>query len=92
MKKVPVVDVNKCTGCNACINACPVNAISLAANTVCAKCIKYCIAFTVPCLPKYILFDYERCTSCGLCVKSCSSQAITLMDIDRAIEEKSKNI
>ncbi|HPS58631.1 MAG TPA: 4Fe-4S binding protein [Spirochaetota bacterium] len=84
MKQVPVVDIDKCTRCNACVKACPVNAISVALNTVCAKCIKYCIVLPVPCQPEYISFDYNRCTSCGLCIQSCQQDAVSWADIAEA--------
>lgn len=92
MKQVPVVDVDKCTRCNACVKACPVGAVSVKLNTVCAKCIKYCIAFTVPCLPEYISFDYDRCTSCGLCIQSCVQGAVLWADIAEAEAAKLMNI
>lgn len=92
MKKVPVVDVDKCTRCNACIKSCPVNAVSVTLNSVCAKCIKYCIVLPVPCNPEYISFDYDKCTSCGLCVESCVQDAVVFMDSKKAIEEKMHNL
>jgi Fe-S-cluster-containing hydrogenase component 2 len=47
----PKVDINKCIGCGTCINACPMNAISLSNNVAkidktkcknCRKCVKIC--------------------------------------------------
>lgn len=88
MKQVPVVDSNKCTRCNACIKVCPVDAASIVLNSVCAKCIKYCIVLPVPCHPEYITFDYEKCTSCGKCIQSCQYAAITWDDLERAEAER----
>ena len=47
----PKVDISKCIGCGACINTCPMNAISLSNNVAkideticrnCRKCVKVC--------------------------------------------------
>ena len=92
MKKVPVVDVDKCTRCNACIKVCPADAVSIVLNTVCAKCIKYCIVLPVPCHPEFITFDYDKCTSCGLCIQSCVQNAISWEDISRAEAERLMHI
>lgn len=92
MKKVPVVDINRCTRCSSCIRVCPVKAISVNLNTGCAKCIKYCIVFPVPCLPQYISIDYDKCTSCRLCGDSCVSGAIVFMDAEKAEEEKIRHL
>lgn len=51
MLNCPKVDISKCIGCGACINACPMNAISLNNHVAeidetmcinCRKCIKIC--------------------------------------------------
>lgn len=47
---------NKCTGCGACYNACPVDAISLKPNND---------GFLNP------VIDRNKCIDCGLCVKKC---------------------
>ena len=80
MTKYPFNDINKCTGCGKCVTICPRNAISISFNTVCAKCIKYCIEFPVPCKPEHITFNYNLCTSCGLCVDNCPSKAIYFLE------------
>jgi electron transport complex protein RnfB len=50
-KQYPKVDANNCIGCGACINTCPMNAISLGNNVAkideticrnCRKCVKVC--------------------------------------------------
>ena len=54
MKKV--IDKNLCSGCGACFNLCPVNAISMIEDSE---------GF------KYPVIDEVKCTNCGLCIKSC---------------------
>ena len=51
-----VVVSKKCCGCNACLNICPQNAISVKENEQ---------GFLYPCI------DKEKCTHCGLCEKIC---------------------
>ena len=49
---------NKCFGCRACVNICPVNAISMQEDEE---------GFFYP------VVNTEKCTNCGLCKKSCPS-------------------
>lgn len=51
-----VVECNKCTGCGACANICPLGAISMIENHE---------GFFVP------KIDKNKCTSCGLCDRTC---------------------
>lgn len=51
-----IVDRKLCSGCGACYNLCPVNAISMVEDNE---------GF------KYPVIDEEKCTNCGLCTKSC---------------------
>lgn len=53
-----VCQENKCTGCLACYNICPVSAISLEEN---------CVGHVLPAIIE------EKCTNCGLCRKVCPS-------------------
>lgn len=46
----------KCTGCSACINICPVNALELKPNN---------LGYYTPSL------DVEKCINCGKCIKIC---------------------
>ena len=56
-----ISDVSKkiCTGCGACYNACPVNAIKMQVNSE---------GFLFP------EIDSEICTDCGLCYKQCPAE------------------
>ena len=47
---------NECTGCGACMNICPVGAITMCENSE---------GFLYP------QVDEEKCTNCGLCKKTC---------------------
>ena len=51
-----IVSKNKCTGCTACMNVCPKNAISMV---------------TDKCGFKYPIIDEKKCIDCGLCKKTC---------------------
>ncbi|MBQ8010705.1 MAG: Coenzyme F420 hydrogenase/dehydrogenase, beta subunit C-terminal domain [Ruminococcus sp.] len=51
-----VLDMKKCTGCSACANVCPVNAITMQENAE---------GFLNP------VVDRAKCVDCGLCVKKC---------------------
>lgn len=82
MKRIPDADMRKCRKCNVCFDSCPEKAITVISNSSCAKCIKYCISFIVPCHPEYISFDYSRCNSCGECVDRCPNGAIYWSDAE----------
>lgn len=47
---------NLCSGCSACYNICPINAISMQENDE---------GFLYP------VIDEDKCTNCGLCAKNC---------------------
>ncbi len=53
---VAVLDAARCTGCCACANACPTNAISMLQGAE---------GFSAP------VIDEAKCIACGKCVKSC---------------------
>ncbi len=54
--KIKLVKKEKCTGCAACYNVCPVGAIKMAEDSE---------GFFSP------LIDEQVCTKCGLCLKIC---------------------
>lgn len=51
-----LANIKDCTGCQACVNACPKSAISMKADS---------LGFLYP------QIDSQKCVSCGLCEKSC---------------------
>lgn len=57
-KTIENIATNRCTGCGACMNKCPVSAISMKYDSE---------GFLFPCV------DREKCIECGLCQKVCSA-------------------
>ena len=53
---IEIIDKRKCTGCGACVNACPLQIVSLSDDTE---------GFSYP------KVDKEKCINCRLCEKSC---------------------
>jgi ferredoxin len=64
---IPVVNSEECNGCGKCVNACPVEAMSL-------------ISANDPHRPKSkkAELDEERCLGCGVCVQACTKENIHL--------------
>lgn len=56
LKDITKIKQSECTGCGACFNICPVNAISMQPNSE---------GFLYPTI------DENKCTNCGLCHKTC---------------------
>jgi Pyruvate/2-oxoacid:ferredoxin oxidoreductase delta subunit len=73
-----VLDTAKCSSCGVCVSTCPHHAIEEPMNFCCAKCVKYCLTYEVPCEPARIAICAERCDGCGLCIPSCPDEAIHL--------------
>ena len=53
---IKLAERNTCTGCHACMNICPKNAITMQADSE---------GF------KYPVIDKDKCIDCGLCCKVC---------------------
>ena len=71
-----VVDREKCTGCSACVAACPHHVISLKPMTpqpavLCSNKDKG---------PAVMKACKAGCIACGMCVRNCPQQAITLVN------------
>lgn len=61
-KSIITFDDSKCIGCNACVRACPVNAVSMKLRTGSTD---QFISSVIP----------DRCIQCGECIKACTRQA-----------------
>jgi ferredoxin len=61
---LPVIDESTCNGCGRCVDACPVEAMTL-------------VGANDPHKPKRkkARVDAERCLGCGVCVRTCSRQS-----------------
>lgn len=60
MNTIDKLDRKQCTGCGACFNVCPKNAISMKKNNE---------GFLEP------FIDHKKCVNCGLCEKTCPQLA-----------------
>ncbi len=65
---LPVVDLESCTGCGKCVQACPVAAIGL-------------VSANDPRRPKRVIakVDEDICLGCGVCVRVCSPKSLHLI-------------
>ncbi len=64
---LPVVDKSTCNGCGKCVNACPVEAMTL-------------VSTNEPQHPKMkkAKVDEDACLGCGVCVRTCSQEGLSL--------------
>jgi len=63
-RAVAVIDQNGCTGCEVCVDFCPVDCIELAPNP------------EFPGLLNVVEVDLDRCIGCTLCAKNCPWETI----------------
>ena len=89
-KKARYIDEVKCTGCGACMNACPskkgLNEFNMNLNTRPAVYIPFAQA-----IPNVAVIDPEQCLKikngkCGLCARKCEANAIDYEQKDTFIE------
>src|SRR5258708_13601407 len=67
-KELAVVRADNCTGCEACIEVCPVD------------CIYKVPGEDQPSLQSFVDIDLERCIGCELCERWCPWDAIDMVD------------
>ena len=78
------LDQNKCTGCGACAQKCPIEAIDLFNEGLSSRA---AISVKFPqAVPLVFSIDKEKCIGCGLCRGVCKANAIDYTLQDRIIE------
>jgi len=74
-KQLAVVDQAQCTGCEACIQFCPVDCIELVPGAQYVD------------MGKMVEIDLDRCIGCKLCAKHCPWDTITMIDSKEAYDQ-----
>ena len=66
-RTIAIIDQNGCTGCEVCIDFCPVDCIEVAPGQ------------EAPGLLNLVEVDIDRCISCNLCAKHCPWETIYMV-------------
>jgi heterodisulfide reductase subunit A len=83
-KKSKYVDPDKCTGCNDCVEVCPVDVVSSFDEKITTRKAIY-IEFPQA-VPIVYTIDREHCTGCGACDRVCEPDAISFLEKSEEIE------
>ncbi len=73
-----VIDKEKCTGCGACVKACPRNLIELVDKK--KRVHVLCMSHDKGAIAKKKCGNSTACIACTLCVKKCPKDAISIVD------------
>lgn len=83
-KKSKYVDPDKCTGCNDCVEVCPVDVVSSFDEKITTRKAIY-IEFPQA-VPIVYTIDNEHCVGCGSCERVCEPEAISFLEKSEEIE------
>jgi H+/Na+-translocating ferredoxin:NAD+ oxidoreductase subunit B len=73
-KELAVIDQSGCTGCEVCLEVCPVDCMYVVAGP------EYDVH------KKLVEIDLDVCIGCKLCVKYCPWETIEMINSDKALE------
>ena len=83
LKKARYVDEDKCTGCGACMERCP---IEVPSEFDLGLGVRKAIYIPFPqAVPKVATIDMEHCIRCGLCERVCQAGAIDFSQTDQEL-------
>ena len=77
-KEIAVIYADNCTGCDACVEVCPVD------------CIYKVPGEELPHLQSFCDIDVDRCIGCQLCAKWCPWDAIEMIPTAKLADEVAK--
>ena len=83
-RKSKYVDPDKCTGCDDCVEVCPVDVVNQFDEKISTRKAIY-IEFPQA-VPIVYTIDYENCTCCGACDRVCEPEAISFLEKSEEIE------